>query len=181
MSERRKRTTKKTESAGVEETPSPNQPLLDKFVKSIHSHLGEGIFEDYYINRQAKHVPTLVAKPEFYYKIAEVLKNNPELDFNFLGELHGTDFETHMEIFVYLYSFSNSQSVILKTKIDRENPLIDSLVPLWPGANWPECEAYDLLGIQFEGHPSLHRIFLGEDWRGYPLRKDYVDDNEDFL
>jgi NADH-quinone oxidoreductase subunit C len=51
--------------------------------------------------------------------------------------------------------------------------MIESLAPLWAGANWPECEAYDLLGIKFKGHPNLHRIMLGEDWVGHPLRKDY--------
>ena len=58
-------------------------------------------------------------------------------------------------------------------KLDRDQPKIDSIVPLWAGANWPECEAYDLLGIKFTGHPNLHRIMLGEDWVGHPLRKDY--------
>jgi NADH-quinone oxidoreductase subunit C len=58
-------------------------------------------------------------------------------------------------------------------KIDRDEPTIESLQPIWAGANWPECEAYDLLGIKFTGHPNLHRIMLGEDWVGYPLRKDY--------
>ena len=72
-----------------------------------------------------------------------------------------------------LYSYKNHQSVALKVKIDRDLPVIESLVPLWPGANWAECEAYDLLGIQFNEHPNLHRIMLGEDWIGHPLRKDY--------
>ena len=58
-------------------------------------------------------------------------------------------------------------------KLDRDKPVIDSLQPLWAGADWPECEAYDLLGIKFENHPNLHRIMLGEDWVGHPLRKDY--------
>jgi NADH-quinone oxidoreductase subunit C len=58
-------------------------------------------------------------------------------------------------------------------KIDRDEPTIESLQPIWAGANWPECEAYDLLGIKFTGHPNLHRIMLGEDWVGHPLRKDY--------
>jgi NADH-quinone oxidoreductase subunit C len=79
-----------------------------------------------------------------------------------------------MEMYVHLYSYKNNQSVALKVKIDRDAPEIESLEPLWAGANWPECEAYDLLGINFLGHPKLHRIMLGEDWIGHPLRKDYV-------
>ena len=71
-----------------------------------------------------------------------------------------------------------SRVLALKVKLDRDQPKIDSIVSLWAGANWPECEAYDLLGIKFTGHPNLHRIMLGEDWVGHPLRKDYVDDND---
>jgi NADH-quinone oxidoreductase subunit C len=160
-------------TAQKEEAPSPNQPLLDKYVKVIREHLGEDVLEDAYINRLAKDVPTLVAKKETYYKIAEFLKYNEQLGFDYLSELHGTDFQTHMEVYVHLYSYKNQQAVALKVKIDRDQPEIDSLVPLWQGANWPECEAYDLLGIRFKGHPNLIRIFLGENWVGYPLRKDY--------
>jgi NADH-quinone oxidoreductase subunit C len=159
--------------AKKEETPSPNQPLLDKYVKVIREHLGEDVLEDAYINRLSKDVPTLVAKKDTYYKIAEFLKYNEQLSFDYLSELHGTDFQTHMEVYVHLYSYKNRQSVALKVKIDRDHPEIDSLVPLWQGANWPECEAYDLLGIRFQGHPNLIRIFLGANWVGYPLRKDY--------
>ncbi|AXM89033.1 NADH-quinone oxidoreductase subunit C [Anoxybacillus ayderensis G10] len=167
----------KAKSADVaeekEEKPSPNQPYLDKYVKVIEEHLGKDVLENAYINRLSKDVPTLVVKKDTYFKVAEFLKYNEQLSFDYLSELHGTDFQTHMEVYVHLYSYKNRQSVALKVKIDRDQPVIDSLVPLWPGANWPECEAYDLLGIRFEGHPQLIRIFLGENWVGYPLRKDY--------
>jgi NADH-quinone oxidoreductase subunit C len=156
-----------------DEKPSPNQPYLDKYVKVIEEHLGKDVLENAYINRLSKDVPTLVAKKDTYYKVAQFLKYNEQLGFDYLSELHGTDFQTHMEVYVHLYSYKNNQSVALKVKIDRDDPVIDSLVPLWPGANWPECEAYDLLGIRFKGHPNLIRIFLGENWVGYPLRKDY--------
>ncbi len=156
-----------------EKKPSPNQPYLDKYVRVIEDHLGKEVLEDSYINELSKDVPTLVAKKESYYKVAEFLKYNEQLSFDYLSEIHGTDFQTHMEVYVHLYSYKNHQSVALKVKIDREQPVIDSLVPLWQGANWAECEAYDLLGIQFNKHPNLHRIMLGEDWVGHPLRKDY--------
>ncbi|MDE3840304.1 NADH-quinone oxidoreductase subunit C [Bacillus methanolicus] len=157
----------------AEKKPSPNQPYLDKYVKVIGEHLGTDVLEDYYINTLSKDVPTIVAKRDAYFKVAEFLKYNEQLGFDYLSELHGTDFETHMEVYVHLYSYKNRQSMALKVKIDRDEPTIDSLVPLWAGANWPECEAYDLLGIKFTGHPNLHRIMLGEGWIGHPLRKDY--------
>ena len=156
-----------------EKKPSPNQPYLDKYVKAITDNLGDDILEDSYINPLSKDVPTLVAKRESYYRLAEFLKYNELLGFDYLSEIHGTDFQTHMEVYVHLYSYKNRQSVALKVKLDRDQPVIESLANLWAGANWPECEAYDLLGIKFEGHPNLHRIMLGEDWVGHPLRKDY--------
>ena len=157
------------------EKPSVNQPFLDKYIKVIQEHLGKDVMEESYINRLSKDVPTLVIKKEAYFKIAEFLKYNEQLNFDYLSELHGTDFETYMELYIYLYSFKNNQAVAIKVKLDRDEPDIDSVVRLWAGANWPECEAYDLLGIKFTGHPNLHRIMLGEKWVGYPLRKDYED------
>jgi NADH-quinone oxidoreductase subunit C len=161
------------EEAPEELVPSPNQPYLDKYVKVIEEHLGKDVLEDFYINNLSKDVPTLVAKPDTYYKIAEFLRYNEQLGFNYLSEFHGGDFETHMEVYAHLYSYNNKQSVALKVKIDREKPEVESLTKLWAGANWPECEAYDLLGIQFKNHPKLYRIMLGDDWIGHPLRKDY--------
>ncbi|MBG9654605.1 NADH-quinone oxidoreductase subunit C [Cytobacillus firmus] len=157
----------------AEKAPSVNQPYLDKYVKVIEENLGSDVLEEYYINHLSKEVPTLVARAESYFKLAEFLKYNEQLGFDYLSELHGTDFETHMEVYAHLYSYKKRQSVALKVKIDRDEPVIDSLQPLWAGANWPECETYDLLGIKFKGHPNLYRIMLGEDWIGHPLRKDY--------
>lgn len=170
----------KASGAAVEVDPSveeaalsPNQVYLDKYVKVIEEHLGKEILEDSYLNSISKDVPTLVAKPDTYFKVAEFLKYNEQLGFDYLSEIHGSDFETHMEVYVHLYSYKNRQSVALKVKIDRNQPAIDSIQPLWEGANWPEREAYDLLGITFNNHPKLERILLPDDWVGHPLRKDY--------
>jgi NADH-quinone oxidoreductase subunit C len=162
-----------TATSATETKPSSNQPYLDKYVKVIVENLGSDALEDSYINKLSKDVPTLVAKRDTYFKVAQFLKYNELLGFDYLSELHGTDFETHMEIYVHLFSYKNRQSVALKVRIDRDEPTIESLQPLWAGADWPECEAFDLLGIKFTGHPNLHRIMLGEDWVGHPLRKDY--------
>ncbi|WP_458411678.1 NADH-quinone oxidoreductase subunit C [Schinkia sp. CFF1] len=161
-----------TEEAAPE-APSPNQPYLDKYIKVIKDHLGEDVLEDAYINKLSNDVPTLVAKPESYYKIAEFLKYNEQLGFDYLSEHHGSDFMTHMEVYNHFYSYKNRQSVALKVKINRDEATIDSLTPLWPGCDWPERESYDLLGIKYTNHPNLKRIMLADDWVGHPLRKDY--------
>jgi NADH-quinone oxidoreductase subunit C len=162
-----------SEEADTPSEISANQSKLGQIVSAIESHVGQGALLENYINRLSKDVPTLVANPDTYFSIAKFLRYDERLDFSYLSELHGTDFESHMEIYVHLHSFKMNQSVALKVKLDRDTPVIPSLVPLWSGANWPECEAYDLLGINFYEHPDLKRILLGEDWKGYPLRKDY--------
>lgn len=169
LAKQKQRKTAETEATELQ--PTPNQPLLDEYVKKIEEVLGKEVLEEASINRLSKNVPTLVVKKEYYFKMAEFLKKH--FSFDYLSELHGTDFVTHMEVYVYLYSHLNNQSIVLKTKIDCDQSSIPSLVPLWEGANWPECETYDLLGIRFENHPDLRRILLGEDWVGHPLRKDY--------
>jgi NADH-quinone oxidoreductase subunit C len=168
-----KKAASKTDEPIKEESPSPNQPVLDRYLHIIRENLGDDLLEDAYINRLAKDVPTLVARKETYLKVAQFLKYNELLAFDYLSETHGTDFETHMEIYNHLYSYQNRQSVALKVKIDRDKPVIDSLTSLWAGANWPEREGYDLLGIVFNGHPNLTRIMMPDDWVGHPLRKDY--------
>jgi NADH:ubiquinone oxidoreductase subunit C len=69
-----------------------------------------------------------------------------------------------------------NHTVVLKTRIsDRENPVLDSVTDIWQTAEFHEREVYDLLGIKFNNHPDLRRLFLDNSW-GFPLRKDYVDD-----
>lgn len=150
---------------------------LRQYVAIIQQEIGEDGLEDYYVNRLAKHTPTIIVKREVYKRVAEILCTHPKMQFDYLAELHGTDYETYMEVFLYLQSIRRKRSLIMKTKTDRNNPLVDSVTSIWEGAMWPECEAYDLLGIRFDGHPNLHRIFLGDEWKGYPLRKDYKDHN----
>ncbi|PDX98937.1 NADH-quinone oxidoreductase subunit C [Bacillus pseudomycoides] len=163
---------KKEEEPGQEE-PSPNQPYLDAYVKIIKEKTGEHSLVDYYINKLSKDVPTLVVEPKNYYEVMELLKCHEGLAFDYMSELHATDFVTHMEVYVHLFSYGKRQSVAVKVKVDREAPRVASIAPLWHGANWPEREAYDLLGVVFEGHPNLTRILMPDDWAGYPLRKDY--------
>ncbi|HHY20708.1 MAG TPA: NADH-quinone oxidoreductase subunit C, partial [Bacilli bacterium] len=161
-----------------EEKPSHHQPILDKYLQVLKENLGDDVLEDAYINRAAKHVPTIVVKREHYFKVAQFLKHNEQLAFDYLSTSHATDYETYMEIYNHFYSFKTKENIAMKVKIDRENPEIESLVSIWEGANWPEREMYDLLGIVFTGHPNLKRILLPDDWVGYPLRKDYEPHDE---
>lgn len=77
-----------------------------------------------------------------------------------------------MESVVHAWSYEKRMLVSLRVVLPRDNPKVPSVTPVWPGANWHEREAWDLLGIAYEGHPDLRRILNPDDWRGHPLRKD---------
>ncbi|MEG7969542.1 NADH-quinone oxidoreductase subunit C [Bacillus cereus group sp. Sample30] len=163
----------KKEEEAKQEEPSVNQPYLNQYVEVIKEKIGEDILVDSYINKLSKDVPTLVVEPAKYYEVMELLRFHEGLAFDYMSELHATDFMTHMEVYVHLFSYGKKQSVAVKVKLDREAPQVESVTALWKGADWPEREAYDLLGIVFKGHPNLSRILMPDDWVGHPLRKDY--------
>lgn len=159
--------------------PSKNQPLLDKYVSGINGKFGADVIEASYINELAKEVPTLVIKNQNWHEVARFLKDDEQFAFDYLSNLHGVDYEDRMEVYYHLYSYKNRQSVAVKVKTSREEPSVSSVIDLWRGADWNERETYDLLGIHFPGHTDLRRIMLPDEWIGYPLRKDYVQYDEE--
>jgi len=78
-----------------------------------------------------------------------------------------------MEVIYTLYSIPFNQSLMLKVVLPRENPEIESVASVWKSANWMEREVFDMYGIKFLNHPDLRRILMPADWDGFPLRKDY--------
>jgi NADH-quinone oxidoreductase subunit C len=114
-------------------------------------------------------------KPETLVQTMEALRTDADTDFVHLTNLCGVDFWDHFEVVYHVQSFVKNQIATIKAEVwDRENATLPSVVPVWHGAWMQECEAYDLLGIRFEGHPNLHRIFLWEGFPGWPLRKDFL-------
>lgn len=77
------------------------------------------------------------------------------------------------EVVANLLSMQHRLRLRIITTASRQDPTVASLVPIWPGANFPEREAYDMFGIEFEGHPDLTRILMPDEWEGHPLRKDF--------
>ena len=81
--------------------------------------------------------------------------------------------EPRFEVVYHLHSIERNERLRLKCRLRGDNPTIESVTPVWRGANWYEREVFDLFGIQFTGHPDLRRIMMPDDWDGSPLRKDY--------
>lgn len=153
--------------------PSPNQPRLDRIVQLIKENISEQAVEEAYINEKDRHLPCLVIKSEYWYECAKLMRKHDELNLSYLRNLSGVDLETHLEVVYHLLSLSTKHEYCVKVKTDRDNPSIPSVTPIWKTANWNEREVYDLLGIDFTGHPDLRRIMMSDEWVGHPLRKDY--------
>jgi NADH-quinone oxidoreductase subunit C len=117
---------------------------------------------------------TIVVPRELLRVTAEYCRT--DLQFNFLSDVTSVDrfpIEPRFEMNYHLVSIPNKVKVRLRTRVSGADPVVDSVVPVWPGAGWLEREVFDLMGIRFNGHPDLRRILLPDDWEGYPLRRDY--------
>ena len=118
----------------------------------------------------------MVVSRESLRPLAEFLAGDKELAFTFLSSVTGMDrfpIEPRFELNYNLLSLSRRESLCLRVRLAGDAPTIESVVPVWPTANWHEREIFDLFGIRFEGHPNLRRMLLPDDWEGFPLRKDY--------
>jgi NADH-quinone oxidoreductase subunit C len=119
---------------------------------------------------------TIVVPRELLRAAAERCRADAKLQFDLLSGATCVDrnpIEPRFELNYFLVSISRRDRVRLQVRVSGQDPVVDSLVPVWPGANWLEREIFDLFGIRFSGHPDLRRILLPEDWEGYPLRRDY--------
>ncbi len=117
---------------------------------------------------------SLAVNSEFLLKVATFLKDTPGLDFNYLAAITAVDYYDYFEVVYRLTSMEHNHSLVVKTRCyERVNPALPSVVSLWRGADFQEREIYDLMGISFDGHPNLKRLFLWQGFKGHPLRKDY--------
>jgi NADH-quinone oxidoreductase subunit C len=137
--------------------------------------------------------PWIEVAPASILEVARFLRDDPRLRFDHLNDLCGVDYfepdpkkaakfahEPHVEVVYHLSSFELRHAIAVKVKLPRwkndepgQLPEVDSVASIWGIADWHEREAYDLMGIRFQGHPNLRRILCPEDWVGHPLRKDY--------
>jgi NADH-quinone oxidoreductase subunit C len=125
--------------------------------------------------------PALLIAPDQIAEVCLELRNNPKTYFDFLSCLTGVDYGAEANRFGVVYHLASiPYKTQLTLKISKENdrneenlPSFPSVVSVYKTADWHEREAYDMVGIFFEGHPDLRRILLPDDWEGFPLRKDY--------
>jgi NADH-quinone oxidoreductase subunit C len=119
---------------------------------------------------------TLAVRCEAIVPLCEFLRDEAALAFDFLADLCGVDRRRaapRFEVVYHLYSLRHGHRLRVKVPLGAEDPIIDSVVPVWETADWHERECFDLFGIRFRNHPDLRRILLPEDFDGHPLRKDF--------
>jgi NADH-quinone oxidoreductase subunit C len=108
--------------------------------------------------------------------VATFLRDDPATKMEMFIDLTAVDrfaTEPRFDVVVHLYSVSLKQRIRLYAGVPEEDPTLETLCPVWAGANWFEREAYDLYGVRFKGHPDLRRILMYPEFVGHPLRKDY--------
>ena len=115
-------------------------------------------------------------------KVAQFLKDSPEYRMDFLSSITAADYIEFFENVYHLYSVEKKHGPItLRVRMKRETPVCPSLVPLYRGAEFQERDNFDLFGITYEGHPDLRRIMMWEGFEGFPMRKDYVQEDSETL
>lgn len=122
--------------------------------------------------------PFIEVNPQKIVDIAVELRDKPGFEFDYLMCLSAMDNGDSYGVVYHLCSTSLLQKVVLKVKLDKENPVIPTVEKVWRTADWHEREAWDMMGINFEGHHNLIRILCPYDWEGFPLRKDYKEPEE---
>ncbi len=126
---------------------------------------------------EEKQYLTITTSKEQFNEFAFKLKENESLSFDYLFNLSGVDYGKELGVTYFLTSSKYKHIIVVQIKTeDRENPEFYTVSHIWKTAEFHEREIFDLLGITFKNHPDLRRIFLEDDWVGYPLRKDYIDD-----
>jgi NADH:ubiquinone oxidoreductase subunit C len=124
----------------------------------------------------SKQYPEFILPADKIHEVAKTLKENPQTKMDYLFSLTAADRKDGLNVIYHLTSTEYHHTVVLRVILaDRENPMVATLSDLWSGAEYLEREVFDLFGIKFENHPDLRRLFLDDEWVGYPLRKDYKD------
>jgi NADH-quinone oxidoreductase subunit C len=118
---------------------------------------------------------TVAIEPEGWGGLARKLRSSAELEFDYLFCVTAVDWRTHFTMVYHLTSTVHRHMLVIKVKLDHDHPVIPSVSDIWRTAEFNEREAYDLMGVEFTGHPDLRRLFMTDDWKGWPLRKDYED------
>ena len=157
----------KKKAEGPKPVDAANHPL----VKRLRAKFDDAVIEASEFLGQL----SIRIEPAHIVEVCDGLKRDDDTPFNYLSDLTCVHYpdrkEAPFEVVYNLYSIPANERVRLKVGVDGDG--VASVTGVWPAADWPEREVYDLFGVRFRDHPDLRRILLPPDWEGHPLRKDY--------
>jgi NADH-quinone oxidoreductase subunit C len=122
---------------------------------------------------------TLVVDPLLLPTVAKYVRDTPGLVYNFLSDVSAVDYYPEYNrpgrfgVSYHLLSMLYRRRLRLKVYLPEDEPTVATVTAVWPGANWPEREIMDMMGIDFKGHPDKRRLLMPDDWQGHPHRRDY--------
>jgi len=122
---------------------------------------------------------TLILNPDYLPAVARFVRDSAGLVYNFLSDISAVDYYPDYNrpgrfgVSYHVLSMLYKRRLRLKVYLPEDEPTVETVTTVWPGANWPEREVMDMMGIDFKGHPDKRRILMPEDWNGHPHRRDY--------
>ncbi len=146
--------------------------VIEKAVVKLQRELGESVLSVEEFRGQT----SVTLDRETIVNACQILRDDPDLDFNFLAALTAVDYwpsEPRFKIVYQLYSLANKEFIGLRVLLSGESPEISTIENIYPNANWHEREVFDMFGVTFKDHSDQRRIIMPYDWEGHPLRKDY--------
>ena len=122
---------------------------------------------------------TLVLNPDYLPIVARYVRDTAGLVYNFLSDISAVDYYPDYNrpgrfgVSYHLLSMLYKRRLRLKVYLPEDEPTVETVTTVWPGANWPEREVMDMMGVDFKGHPDKRRLLMPDDWNGHPHRRDY--------
>jgi NADH-quinone oxidoreductase subunit C len=137
----------------------------------LHAARGEAVYD--FTEGGGVKDPFCRVRPASLVEVATFCRDDVDLRFDSLMCLTGVDHKETLTTVYHLYSYPKRHAFALKVDVPRTDAVCPSVARVWSAADWQERESWDLLGIQYAGHPDLRRLMMPDDWDGHPLRKDY--------
>lgn len=161
-------------SGQLNESAEKDLQVWKSQIELVQSSLGADLESTRLPGADPTDVPILFVKKESVVKALLLLRDHPELQYQFLSDITATDegANPRFNVVYQLFSLNRKSRIRVKVRV-AEGDEVPTAVEVWPGANWAEREVWDMFGIRFTGHPDMRRILMDERWQGHPLRKDY--------
>ena len=127
--------------------------------------------------REGANLPAVRVAPQRLLPLMKRLREDTRFGFDLLLDHTAIDWPDQgcFEVLYILYSTVHGHCLMVACRVPRDRPVVPSVSGIWPIALWQEREVFDMFGVLYDDHPDLRRLFLEDEWEGYPLRKDYQD------